>query len=117
MFTSFDILLVLVALLIMTVGFAGRRAIWMNGQAEKRKGSLRHLVAYLISHGTILKRRTAGMAHLFLFWGFFAFIAVVIAAQFDFQLPFSLSNAVSLVLDVLGLLLLIGTLFFCNPWR
>ena len=112
MFTSFDILLVLAALLVMAVGFARRRAIWMNGQAEKRKGSLRHLLAYLISHWAILKRRPAGMAHLFLFWGFFIFIVVVLSAQFDFKLPLLLSHAVSLGLDAAGLLLLIGTLFF-----
>jgi Fe-S oxidoreductase/nitrate reductase gamma subunit len=96
----------------MVVGFARRRAIWMNGQAEKRQGSLRHLLAYLISHRPILKRRLAGMAHLFLFWGFLIFTVVVLAAQFDFKLSLLLSQAISLVLDVVGLLLLIGTLFF-----
>jgi len=112
LFTSFDLLLVAAALLVMAVGFAGLRALWMNGQAEKRKGSLRHLLAYLISHRDILKRRPAGMAHLFLFWGFLIFALVVIAAQFDFKLPLVLSNAISLMLDMSGLLLLIGMLFF-----
>ena len=112
MFTSFDLLLVVVALLVMSVGFSRRRALWMGGQAEKRKGSLRHLLAYLISHRAVLKRRPAGIAHLFLFWGFMAFIVVVAAAQFDFKLLPAFSGVISLLLDVFGLLLIMGVLFF-----
>ena len=96
----------------MCIGFAGRRAIWMKGQAEKRNGSLWGVLSYLISHRDILKRRSAGMAHLFLVWGFIVFILAVIAAQFDFRLPLVLSGAISLLLDVCGLLLLIAMLFF-----
>lgn len=112
MFTSFDSLLVVAAFLAMSVGFSRRRAIWMNGQAEQCKGSLRNILAYLISHRKVLKRQPAGMAHLFLFWGFVAFIVVVVAAQFDFKLTPALSGAISLILDVFGLLLVIGMLYF-----
>ena len=112
MFTSFDLLLVVAALLVMSVGFSRRRALWMGGQAEKRKGSLRHLLAYLMSHRAVLRRQPAGMAHLFLFWGFIAFIVVVVAAQFDFKLLPALSGVISLLLDMFGLLLILGMLYF-----
>ena len=112
MFTSFDLLLGVVALLVMSVGFARRRAVWMNGQAEKCKGSLKHFLTYLISHRKVLKRQPAGVAHLVLFWGFVVFVVVVVVAQFDFKLPQALSGAISLVLDVFGLLLLLSILYF-----
>ena len=112
MFTSFDLLLVVAALLVMSVGFSRRRAIWMDGQAEKCRGSFRHLLAYLISHRAVLRRPPAGMAHLFLFWGFIAFIVVVAAAQFDFKLLPALSEGISLLLDMFGLLLVLGMLYF-----
>ena len=112
MFTSFDLLLVVAALLVMSVGFSRRRAAWMDGQAEKCKGSLRHLLAYLISHRAVLKRQPAGIAHLFLFWGFIAFIMVVVAAQFDFKLLPALSGVISLLLDMFGVLLAMGMLYF-----
>ena len=92
LFTSFDLLLLVAALLVMSIGFSRRQAVWMNGQAEKRKGSMRHLLAYLISHRAVLKRRPAGMAHLFLFWGGIVFVVVVVAAQFDFKLLPALSG-------------------------
>ena len=112
MFTSLDVFLVVSALLIITVGFSRRRAIWMNGRAEKPKGSLRHLLGYLISHRAVLKRQPAGIAHLFLFWSFIVFIVVVLAAQFEFKLPLALSGTISFLLDVSGLLLLMGMLYF-----
>lgn len=112
MFTSFDLLLVVAALLVMSVGFSWRRALWMGGQTEKRKGSLRHLLAYLMSHRAVLRRQSAGMAHLILFWGFIAFIVVVVIAQFDFTFPPALSGAISLLLDMFGLLLIMGMLYF-----
>jgi len=112
LFTSFDLLLVVIAILVMSIGFSRRRTIWIEGQAEKRKGSLRHLLAYLMSHRAVLRRQPAGMAHLFLFWGFIAFIVVVVAAQFDFKLLPVFSGVISLLLDVFGLLLITGVLFF-----
>ncbi|MEN8245293.1 MAG: (Fe-S)-binding protein [Thermodesulfobacteriota bacterium] len=112
MFTSLDLLLTVAALLVMSVGFSRRQAVWKNGQAEKRKGSLRHFLAYLISHRAVLKRQPAGIAHLVLFWGFIVFIVVVVAAQFDFKLWPALSGAISLFLDVFGLLLIMGMLYF-----
>ncbi len=112
MITAFDILLIGTAILIMLAGFARRRALWRNGREENHSGDLAGLIHYLIGQQFILKRRFAGAAHLFLFWGIAGFLVVVIFAQFPLVLPGPAARVLSLGLEILGAVMLAGIVFF-----
>ena len=112
MITAFDILLICAAILIMLAGFAGRRMLWRAGREENRSGDMAGLLGYLIGQQHILKRRSAGVAHLFLFWGIVVFVLVIILAQFPLTIPVTAARILSLGLDLLGAVMLAGIVFF-----
>ena len=112
MISAFDILLICAAILIMLAGFAGRRLLWRKGREENCSGDMAGLIGYLIGQRLILKRRSGGVAHLFLFWGIAVFLLVVILAQFPLTIPATLARILSLCLDILGTLMLAGIVFF-----
>jgi Fe-S oxidoreductase/nitrate reductase gamma subunit len=112
MITAFDILVICAAILIMLAGFAGRRMLWRAGRQERRPGDLGGVLGYLIGQQPILKRRYAGIAHLFLFWGIAVFLLVIILAQFPLTIPAAAARILSLGLDILGAVMLAGTVFF-----
>lgn len=66
----------------------------------------------MLGQKRILERRSAGLAHLFLFWGVIIPITIVIIAQFGVTMPLVVGQLVSLLLDMLGVAFLLGTLFF-----
>ena len=112
MITAFDILLIGTAVLIMLAGFAGRRILWRAGREEKRAGDLAGVLGYLVGQQPVLKRRYAGIAHLFLFWGMAVFVLVIILAQFPLTIPAAAARVLSLGLEILGAVMLAGTVFF-----
>jgi Fe-S oxidoreductase/nitrate reductase gamma subunit len=110
--TAFDILLICTAILIMLAGFAGRRMLWRAGREESCSGDMAGLLGYLIGQQQILKRRYAGVAHLFLFWSIAVFLLVIIVAQFPLTIPATAARILSLGLDILGAVMLAGIVFF-----
>lgn len=112
LFTAFDALLTAISILIMLVGFKRLRASWRMGQEEIRHGDWRGLLSYMLGQKRILKNRSAGVAHLFLFWGVIIPMAIIIIAQFGVTMPQVVSRLVSLLMDMLGVAFLIGILFF-----
>lgn len=113
MVTALDILLVIAAIGVMLAGIAYRKSLWSSGYPEQQKPRWSNLLFYLIGHKQIVRRRAAGAAHLILVWGFIIFLVVVILAQIPaVVLSETIAGIISLMLDVLGLLMLAGTLFF-----
>jgi Fe-S oxidoreductase/nitrate reductase gamma subunit len=109
--TAFDALLIAVAILIMLVGFSKRRRLWRIGRREDRVGDWKGLLAYLLGHREIMKRKS-GMAHLLLFWAVVIPLVVVVLIQFDPVFPAVLAQALSVFLDITGLALFFGAAFF-----
>lgn len=112
MFTAFDPLLIAAAFLIMLVGFQKRWSFWRMGREEQRSGDLAGLISYLLGHGKILRNRYIGAAHLMLFWGLAIPLIIVVLAQFRFAMPDMVAKVLSFLLDLLGIAMLAGTLFF-----
>lgn len=111
MLTAFDVLLIAVSILIMLAGFLKRRRLWRIGRAEDRVGDGWGLLSYLISHREIMKRKS-GMAHLLLSWAVIIPLMVVVLIQFDPAIPPVFARALSLFLEMTGLALLFGSVFF-----
>ena len=82
------------------------------GREEIRSGDLDGLMRYLLGHKRILRNRYTGTAHLMLFWGLAIPVLIVVLAQFRFAMPDILARILSLLLDLLGSAMLVGTLFF-----
>ena len=112
MLSAFDFLLAALAIIIMMVGLQRRWSACRMGQAEERSGDWPGLLFYLLGHKKILKNPLTGISHLFLFWGFLVPLIIIIIAQFRFFLPFGLSQSLSLLMEVLGVCILVGILFF-----
>ncbi|MBN2038999.1 MAG: 4Fe-4S dicluster domain-containing protein [Spirochaetes bacterium] len=108
MLSSFDILLTVIALFIMLAGIFRHRSVWKAGREESRSGSWAGLIKYIFEHGKILKKRGRGIAHFFVFYGFFLPLVVIILAQFNFEIGIIPSGIVSLLLDIIGTLFLTG---------
>ncbi|MBT4401913.1 MAG: hypothetical protein HOD37_20710, partial [Bacteroidetes bacterium] len=116
MLTVFDLLLIAIALIFMLTGFARRWIFWVNSMGDSLVYDWKGLATYLLLHKKIMKRRAAGMAHLFLFWAFIVFMLVMVLAQFDFILPSFPGKMLSMLLDMIGLALLISIGFFINRY-
>lgn len=112
MLNAFDFLLIAVAFLIMFVGFTRRWSSWRMGQDEASSGDLTGLVRYLLGHARILGNRSAGIAHLMLFWGLVIPLLIVILAQFHFTMPDILAKTLSLLADIMGIVMFSGILLF-----
>jgi len=102
MLTAFDALLFAVAVVILGAGLAQWSSRWLLGQEEVRKGSLTTLLRYFLGSRKILKRPLQGSAHVLVFWGVLLPALVALVSQFRPRLPGTLSNLVSLFLDLLG---------------
>ncbi len=109
--TSFDLLLIALAFLILTVGLAGRWSLWRQRKPAGIPGDWQGLKTALIEHRDILRRPSVGGAHLAAFWGVVIPLIVIIVAQFGFIIPQAPAKLLSLIQDLAGIALLIGTLF------
>lgn len=112
MITVLDSVLVVVAILVMTAGFAQRRLARLPNKNGDISGDLSGLLAYLFGHKKILRNPGPGLAHLILFLGFVLPLIVVILAQFPFVVAPQAAAVLSLILDVLGVLVIVALFFF-----
>ena len=110
--TSFDLLLIALALLIMTAGLARRWSLWRKKKPAGVSGDWGGLTDSLLKHRDLLKRPSVGTAHLAAFWGVVIPLVVIIAAQFGFIIPQAPADLLSLIQDVAGIVLLTGVLYF-----
>ncbi len=109
--TSFDLLLVASAVLIMALGLSRRWAVWRTRKPAGTAGDWQALKTALIAQRDILKRPAVGGAHVAAFWGIVIPLVVIILAQIGFIIPQTPARLLSLVQDLAGLALLLGTLF------
>lgn len=116
MLTVFDPLLIVIALVFMSAGFARRWVFWRNSMDDGAACDWKGLASYLFWHQKIMKRGAAGIFHFFLVWGFVVSMLVIVLAQFDFILSSPLAGALSLFLDMIGLVLVTGIVFFLGRY-
>jgi Fe-S oxidoreductase/nitrate reductase gamma subunit len=121
--TTFDLLLIAVAALILSIGLARRLAIIRAGKEEPTAKDLSGLLGYLIGHTRIRQRRYVGIAHHLIFSGFLVTLIIVVLAQIGLTLPLLPARLLSLLTDVLGTAMMLGILFFLvrrmitsEPW-
>ncbi|MBI4767045.1 MAG: (Fe-S)-binding protein, partial [Deltaproteobacteria bacterium] len=112
MITGLDIFWVATAILILGIGFWVRWTPLRAGRAQDRRADWSGLWAYLLSQRIILRKPARGIAHLLAFWGVLIPLTIIILAQFRLLMPFGLSRVLKLLLDVLGLLTMVGAIFF-----
>jgi Fe-S oxidoreductase/nitrate reductase gamma subunit len=110
--TAFDILLISLALIIMWVGLSRRWSAWRMGRKEDRSGDWVGLFGYILGQKKILGDWKPGIAHLMVFWGFVVPLLIIIVAHFGFTIPLVSARILSLLTDILGIALLVGSLFF-----
>jgi Fe-S oxidoreductase/nitrate reductase gamma subunit len=109
--TSFDLLLVALAFFIMAFGLSRRWSMWRKKKPAGISGDWQSLKNALLAQREILRRPSVGGAHLAAFWGVVIPLLVIIIAQFGFIMPAVPAKFLSLVQDLAGIALLIGTLF------
>ncbi len=110
---DYDYLLIAGAIIIMLTGLARRSAFRRSKTKSERhgiQGDPAGLIRYLVWHCDIRRRFWVGSAHWVLFWGMLLPLVVIILAQFDFTLPHAPARILSLLQDLAGVTMLIGTL-------
>jgi Fe-S oxidoreductase/nitrate reductase gamma subunit len=113
MLSSFDIFLIISAIIILAYGIIRRHKIWKLGCGEevvKNQGikRLKEVIKYALGHKRILEDSLKGTAHLFIFWGFLLPLVIIVIAQFKPVMPIAVSRGISLILDLIGALAIIG---------
>ncbi len=109
--TSFDLLVIALAFLIMGLGLARRWALWRENKPAGIAGNWQGLMASVLAHRGILDRPAVGLGHLGAFWGVVIPLLVIIVAQFGFIIPQAPARLLSLIQDLAGAALLIGTVY------
>ena len=112
MLTTFDVLLIVLAVLGLSIGLGRRRAVIRAGRSESTAKDLSGLIGYLIGHTKIRQRRYVGIAHHLLFLGFLVTLIIVVLAQTGLTLPLLPAQALSLLTDLLGTAMMFGIVFF-----
>ena len=67
--TSFDLLVIALAFVIMGLGLARRWALWREKKPAGIAGNWQDLTASVLAHRGILDRPAVGLGHLTAFWG------------------------------------------------
>lgn len=111
LFTSYDLLLIALAIGIMAIGLARSWSMWRERKPKNLTGNWGEMFSNIIGHSTILRRPDVGKGHLAVFWGVIIPLAVVILIQFGLTIPKTPAALLSLVQDLAGLALLIGTIY------
>ena len=112
--STYDILLIVTAIMIMVAGLTKRWALWRaikQDDEDKVSGDWPGLINYFLKHEEILRRPLVGISHLVLLWGVMLPMAVVVLAQFGFIIPGAPARVLSLLQDMAGFAMLAGTLF------
>ncbi|MFK5954592.1 MAG: 4Fe-4S dicluster domain-containing protein [Desulfobacterium sp.] len=65
----------------------------------------------VLKHKEILKRPTVGAAHMAVFWGFVLPMFIIFLSQFGFSIPTIPARLLSLLQEVAGVAMLIGTVY------
>lgn len=112
MLTLFDPILIAAALVVLFFGMNRLKQQRKLGRTEPVATSLKGMLTDLFTHKRIMERPAPGFFHLVLFYGFSLFFLVTLAGQTGITLPGSLSQVLSFLLDITGLLMLAGTIFF-----
>ena len=114
MFSSFDLILLLVVAVVFVYGFYRRYRLWMVGKPEQRtdqpKERLKSVWAYVFGHKRMLRDTYPGWMHLLIFYGFLLPFVIVVITQANFTLPKVLALPLSLLFDLVGTLGVIGIL-------
>ncbi|MBN2233152.1 MAG: 4Fe-4S dicluster domain-containing protein [Deltaproteobacteria bacterium] len=113
MFNALDVLVLLVCAVLLVVGIARKWSLWHVGEPEDRSGDRgRRFVrmwAAVFGHERLLEEGNPGFMHLFIFFGFLVpFVFVVFAQAHFFDLGPVAAGLVSLGLDIIGGLALVG---------
>jgi Fe-S oxidoreductase/nitrate reductase gamma subunit len=114
MFSSFDLILLLVVAVVFAYGFYRRYRLWMVGKPDPRTEQpwerLKSIWAYVMGHKRMLRDTYPGWMHLLIFYGFVVPFVVVVITQANFSLPRFLALPLSLLFDLLGILGIVGIL-------
>ena len=114
MFSSFDLILLLVVAVVFAYGFYRRYRLWMVGKPDPRTEQpwerLKSIWAYVMGHKRMLRDTYPGWMHLLIFYGFVVPFVVVVITQANFSLPKFLALPLSLLFDLLGILGIVGIL-------
>ncbi len=117
MFSSFDLLLLFVVVVVFAYGLYRRFRLWRLGKPEKRtdrpKERLISLWAYVVGHKRMLVDRYPGVMHLFLFYGFLIPFIIIVITQANFTLPRGLAFPISLIFDLAGSLGIVALAMAC----
>jgi Fe-S oxidoreductase/nitrate reductase gamma subunit len=109
--TSFDLLLIVSAFLIMGVGLARRWSLWREKKPAGVSADWKGMLESVLAQRDVLKRPSVGNPHLAVFWGVVVPLVVILLAQFGFVIPHAPAAVLSLVQDLAGLALLVGTVW------
>ena len=114
MFSSFDLLLLVIVAVVFGYGFYRRYRLWTMGKPEKRtdqpKERLKSVWAYVFGHKRMLRDPYQGWMHLLIFYGFLIPFVVVVITQANFSLPRALAIPLSLFFEFVGTLGIVGIL-------
>ncbi len=114
MFSSFDLLLLVIVAAVFVYGLYRRWRLWIVGKPEKRtdrpKDRLKSVWAYVIGHKRMLRDAYPGWMHLLIFYGFLVPFVVVVITQANFSLPRALALPLSLFFELAGTLGIVGIL-------
>ncbi len=115
MLNSFDVLIIGLSLALLLYGSFRKIARWRVGEPESRGGNAGQrfaaMFASVVGHDRILEEAWPGYMHLFLFFGFFTpFVFVVFAQLHIATLTPAAAGGISLLLDLIGSLALVGIL-------
>ncbi len=109
--TSFDLLLITMAVAVCAIGLARRWSQWYSKKPAGIKGDWSALKASVIDHREIFKRPNVGWAHLAVFWGVVLPMIIAILAQMGFTIPKFPAALLSVTQDLAGVALIAGSLF------
>lgn len=116
MLSYFDALLIFFSIIIFVGGIKQNRNLWLQGNTGGPKTGFRikrvlSVCQYLLSHHQIRKDRSKGISHLFVFWGFLFPLGIIIISQFNPHTHIWVARSLSLVLDLLGTLAVVGAVW------
>jgi Fe-S oxidoreductase/nitrate reductase gamma subunit len=109
--TSFDLLLITLAVTVSVVGLARRWSQWYSKKPAGIKGDWAALKASVINHREIFRRPDVGWAHLAVFWGVVLPMIIIVLAQLGFAIPKFPAAILSIIQDLAGVALIAGSLF------
>jgi Fe-S oxidoreductase len=112
MLTLFDPILIAAALLVFFLGMNRLKKLRKSGRTESVSTDIIRLLTDIFTHKRIIERPVAGFFHLVLFYGFCLFLLVTLIGQTGLILPLFLSQILSFLLDMTGILMLGSTFFF-----